>query len=374
MPMRMEEPRPGRPKVPRLPAILCRSAGTLGIDAAWRQLGRGGDTLDAALAIATAQEDDPNDTSAGLGGLPTQDGSVELEACCLHGPTRKGAAVAGLGGIRNAARLAQAVMLHADAPLLVGARAQDFAMAQGFAPATLLTERARHTWALWQHLRAAAGLPATGGPLWPTDAGTPDYLPATQRTLDALVNRLARVAQDGGLAPQWTWRAALDALLPAAAPFYASAVDAQGRISCAATSSGLPWRMPGGASDIAMIGAGLCLDPAVGAVGASGSAAANLRIGGAQSIVQAMRRGLSPEDAGLDALHRLADSYGPDRDALRLIEIVYYIQRVDGAYACVSLWRGDRTGHVRTYTIHDGVRRSETCAFLFDGSPLMRAG
>ena len=80
---------------------------------------------------------------------------------------------------------------------------------------------------------------------------------------------------------------------------------------------------------------------------------------------------MSPADAGMDVLRSIADYYRGDMEALRFIEIVYYVLRNDGAYAGVSLWHGDRTGHVRSFTIHDGVRRSEEFAFLFDGSPVM---
>ena len=75
----------------------------------------------------------------------------------------------------------------------------------------------------------------------------------------------------------------------------------------------------------------------------------------------------------MDALRYIASVYKHDMAALRFVELSYYILRNDGAYACVSLWQGDRTGHVRTFTIHDGVRRSESCLSLFAGSPVTGA-
>jgi N4-(beta-N-acetylglucosaminyl)-L-asparaginase len=120
-----------------------------------------------------------------------------------------------------------------------------------------------------------------------------------------------------------------------------------------------------------MIGSGCYLDPGIGSAGSSGNAEANIRIAGAHTIVENMRMGMSPEDAGMDALRRIANWYKNDMTALRFIEMVYYILRVDGAYGSVSLWHGDKTGHVRQFKIKDGdgMRRSEDCKFLFEGSP-----
>src|SRR5581483_8003206 len=135
------------------------------------------------------------------------------------------------------------------------------------------------------------------------------------------------------------------------------------------TSSGMPWRMPGASSDVAVVGAGCFVDPDVGSAGCSGNAAANIKIAGAHTIVENMRRGMSPEDAGLAALQRVVQMSNSDTSALRFIELVYYILRKDGAYGSVSLWRGDRTGHVRQFTISDGegMRRTEDCRFLLQG-------
>jgi N4-(beta-N-acetylglucosaminyl)-L-asparaginase len=140
-------------------------------------------------------------------------------------------------------------------------------------------------------------------------------------------------------------------------------------MSAVATTSGLPWRPSGIASDIAVIGAGTFLDPEIGSAGASGNAPANMKIAGTRKIIDNMRSGMSPEDAGMDVLHQIARWYQNNPTALRFVEIVYYILRKDGAYGGVSLWQGDKTGHTRQFTIHDGVRRAENCRFLLEGSP-----
>jgi N4-(beta-N-acetylglucosaminyl)-L-asparaginase len=364
-------PKPVRPTVPKLPVVLCKVTGTVGIDAAYTMLKQGRDTLEAALNVTTAQEDDPDDHSNGLGGLPNEDGEVQLDACCLHGPTRRGAAVAAVSGVRNAALLARAVMELTDYPLLAGSDAQRFALAQGFAKQDLVTEQSRLFWAAWKEIRASPEPlgPLIYDPLWPEPLRKAHFLSASQRDLDMLVHRFERVAAKLGIGPQWTWRATYEALFPAAEPLYVATANDQQQISSAATTSGLPWRLGGATSDIAMLGAGCYLDPEVGSAGSSGQGAANIRIAGAHTIVENMRRGMSPEEAGMDALRRIVRWYGNDLTALRFVEMVYYILRKDGAYGCVSLWHGDRTGHVRQFTVHDGVRRSEECKFLLEGSP-----
>jgi N4-(beta-N-acetylglucosaminyl)-L-asparaginase len=364
-------PKPVRPEVPRLPAVLCPITGTVGIDAAYAMLKQGGDTLDAALHLAETQEDDPDDHTVGLGGLPADDGVVRLDAGCWHGPSGRSGAVAGVTGIRNPARLARAWMEHTGYTLLVGPDAEHFASEQGFAKQDLSTDRTRRMWRLWKRIQAHPELlgPGLFDPSWPEPGRRLRFLPQSQQLLDELVNKLEALAVEEGIEPQWTWRSVYDALFPAARPLFIAAVSAPREMSCVATTSGLPWRMAGATGDQAALGAGSFLDPAVGAAGASGSAEANLRVCGAHAIVENMRRGMSPEEAGMDVLRRIAESYRNDPIALRFVEIVYYILRNDGAYGCVSLWHGDRTGHVRQFTIHDGVRRSEDCRYLFDGNP-----
>ena len=365
------EEKPKRPKVPRLPVVLSRAAATVGVDAAYHTLQRGGDTLDAALQITRAQEDNPNDPTAGLGGLPNGDGVVQLDACCFHGPSRKSGAVSGLSDIRNASMLARAVMEKTSYPLLTGVDARRFAISQGFPVEQLTTDRTRKIWALWKQVQAA---PLPAGPIRynPMRSGSdrPRFLPASGDDFDTLVNQFANVAAKVGIEPQWTWVAAYAALFPAATPLCVLAANAKNEMSCVATTSGLPWRMAGAVGDVPIPGAGCHLDPDVGSAAASGTAEANIRIAGASLIVENMRKGMSPGDAGMDALRRIAAWYRHDMATLRFIEIVYYVLRKDGAYDCVSLWRGDRTNHVRTYVVHDGLRRSEECLFLFDGCPL----
>jgi N4-(beta-N-acetylglucosaminyl)-L-asparaginase len=365
------EPKPVRPAVPRLPVLISPMTGTVGILAAYTRLKRGGDTLDAALHVTTTQEDDPNDVTAGLGGLPNEAGEVQLDACCMHGPTRRAAAVASVGGIRNAALLARAVMDRTGYSLLTGTGAQRFALTQNFSVEDLTTDRTRKTWAVWKQLQSN---PEKLGsviydPSWPEPARQAHFLATSQKELDVWVHMKETIAVQAGLGPQYTWRAVYDSLFPEARPLYVSAVNQKHEVSCVATTSGLPWRMPGAIGDVPVLGAGCYLDPDVGSAGASGNAEANIKIAGARTIVENMRKGMSPEDAGMDALHRIAHAYHNDMTALRFVDIVYYILRIDGAYGCVSLWQGDRTGHVKQFLVHDGDLTDDECLFLFKGNP-----
>jgi N4-(beta-N-acetylglucosaminyl)-L-asparaginase len=230
-------------------------------------------------------------------------------------------------------------------------------------------------WAAWQQIRATASRgPGITDPSWSYPGKESHFLPPSQQDLNTLVRNTERLAVAAGLDPQWTWRTAYDALFPAAEPFYIGTLNDKNQMSAVATSSGLPWRPSGIASDIAVIGSGTFLDPDIGSAGASGNAPANMKIAGARKIVDNMRAGMSPEEAGMDVLRQIARSYKDDAIALRFVEIVYYILRKDGAYGSVSLWQGDKTGHTRQFTIHDGVRRSESCRFLLDGSPANGGG
>jgi N4-(beta-N-acetylglucosaminyl)-L-asparaginase len=346
---------------------------TTGIDAAISMLLKGADTLEAALHVCKTQEDDPRDHSTGLGGLPNMRGEVQLDACCLHGPTRQSAAVAAVPGIRNASSLAHLLMEQTGNSLLVGSDAHAFALSHGLANENLLTDRTRNTYALWKQIESNPKLLSPGiyDPSWPESLRKQHFMYDSQQDLDSLIHRLEPLATECGIGPEATWRAVFDAVAPAAEPVYVSAIDRKGQLSSACTSSGMPWRMPGASSDVAVIGAGCFLDPDVGSAGSSGNAEANIKIAAAHTIIENMRMGMSPEVAGMDALHRIVRWYNNDMTALRFVEMVYYILRKDGAYASVSLWHGDRTGHIRQFTICDGeqARRTEECLYLFPCSP-----
>src|SRR5689334_1929824 len=136
------------------PIIISANNGLAHIDAGWDILRSGGDTLDAALRVVRGPEDDPADDSVGLGGLPNEEGVVELDACCMHGPTRRAGSVGGVRNIKNVSLVAKAVMEYTGHVMLVGEGAERFAVAMGFPRENLLTERSRKTWLLWKELNS----------------------------------------------------------------------------------------------------------------------------------------------------------------------------------------------------------------------------
>src|SRR5215472_13121979 len=132
------------------PIIVSASNGFPYLGRAFDHLTKGGDTLDAAILVVTGPEDDPNIDTVGLGGLPNEEGVVELDACCMHGPTRRAGSVGGVRDIKNVAALSRAVMEHTGHVMLVGEGATRFAVAMGFQKENLLTEDSRKKWLLWK--------------------------------------------------------------------------------------------------------------------------------------------------------------------------------------------------------------------------------
>src|SRR6202167_4813025 len=133
----------GRIESHKRPIIICAHNGLNYLDDAFAFLKSGGDTLDAALRGVKGPEDHPNDTSVGLGGLPNEEGVVELDACCMHGPTRRAGSVGGVRNIKNVSLVSKAVMTHTGHVMLVGEGAERFAVAVGFPRENLLTENSR---------------------------------------------------------------------------------------------------------------------------------------------------------------------------------------------------------------------------------------
>src|SRR5260221_12814871 len=167
-------------KVPRTsPAkniLICSRNGYDHIDAGYEKLRRGADTLDAAIAVVSGPENDPNDDSVGLGGLPNEEGVVELDACCMHGPTRRAGSVGGVHDIKNVASLAKTVMEHTGHVMLVGDGATRFGLLMGFPKENLLTEHSRKIWQLWKETHSNQDWwgPGMADPNWkpPAPLGT----------------------------------------------------------------------------------------------------------------------------------------------------------------------------------------------------------
>jgi len=347
------------------PIIICSGNGYEYLDRAFEHLSKGGDTLDSAIKVVTGPEDDPKDDSVGLGGLPNEEGVVELDACCMHGPTRRAGSVGGVRNIKNVSKVAKAVMEHTGHVMLVGEGAERFAVAMGFPRENLLTERSRQVWLLWKeyHSRDDWWGPGISAPGWKA----PDT--SSQSELwEYRFKTLNEMAANVGIDPEFRPAAIHRVLFPPTGTINCSALNDKGEISGITTTSGLAFKLPGRCGDSPVIGAGCYTDQDVGSAGATGSGEENIKVAGAHTIVENMRHGMSPHDAGVDALKRIARNYNNDMAKLKFMDMTYYILRKDGAYAGVSLWEGYGPTTPHKIAIHDGTRRAENTVSLFKGS------
>ena len=293
---------------------------------AFEQLVAGADTLDAAIAGVTLVEDDPNDNTVGLGGLPNENGVVQLDAAVMHGPTHKAGAVAALERIRNPAQVARLVMRQTDHVLLVGAGALEFARANGFQEQDLLTERARKIWLYWKQ----------------THGATDDWLPPADEEVDPEVRKYFK-RHTGTI--------------------HLAAMNAAGDLSCVTSTSGLAFKLPGRVGDSPIVGAGLYVDNQVGSCGSTGRGEANLLNLSSYAGVEQMRQGKAPREAGLAVLRdvvrrsepRLLDEHGRAKFDLKL-----YLIAKDGTHAGVSLWGPEKFA----VTDAEGTRH-EACESLY---------
>ena len=347
------------------PILICAHNGHAYADAAYAFLKGGGDTLEAGVKVVMGPENDPNDDSVGLGGLPNEEGVVELDSCCMHGPTRRAGSVGGVRNIKNVSMVAKAVMEHTGHVMLVGEGAERFAVAMGFPRENLLTERSRQIWMLWKQFNSERDWwgPGIADPSWhPPSDGKPQSELWHER-----IEQLQRRAADLGIAKEFQLAAVRRVLFPPTGTIHCSVLNEKGEMSGITTTSGLAFKLPGRVGDSPIIGAGCYTDQDVGSAGATGSGEENIKVAGAHTIVENMRHGMSPQDAAMDALKRIVRNYNGDMTKLRYVDMIYYALRKDGAYAGVSLWEGYSPTHPHTFVVHDGTLRSEKATPLLKG-------
>ncbi len=316
----------------------------------------GGDTLDAVVAGVNINEEDPEDTSVGYGGLPNEEGVVELDSCVMHGPSRRAGSVAAIRGIKTPSKIAKLVMERTDHIMLVGGGATKFAKEMGFREEDLLTEKSRLAWLTWK----ASVRDPEGHSNWGPGLDAPK-----EKTMSMLRGMFPR-ADDATLA--WAWEMAGH---PTFGTINCLARNAKGEMSGVTTTSGLAWKIAGRVGDSPIIGAGLYVDQDIGGAGSTGRGEENIRIAGGHTIIENMRHGMTPRDACLDALKRVARNFDNDMPRLNQVDLHYYALRKDGEYASASLWNGEwRAGKLSParFAVHDGgaACRLETSAYLFE--------
>ena len=311
----------------------------------------GVDTLDAAIAGVNINEEDPEDNSVGYGGLPNEDGIVELDASVMHGPTRRAGSVASIRNIKTPSKVAKLVMEQTDHIMLVGEGALRFARAFGFKEDNLLTEKSRLAWLVWkQSLRDGKGHNN-----WNDGLDAPPTRPS------------ARLLQQfPGVDEQTLAWAQHVALYPPTGTINCLTMNAKGEISGVTTTSGLAWKIPGRVGDSPIIGAGVYVDQEVGGAGSTGRGEENIRIAGAHTVVENMRHGMNPKEACLDALKRVARNYDNDEARLAPIDLNFYALRKDGAFAGATLWNRPREGRMpKQFVVNESDQsRLENCAYL----------
>jgi N4-(beta-N-acetylglucosaminyl)-L-asparaginase len=279
---------------------------------------KGSDTLDAAVEGVKIQELDPADNSVGYGGLPNEEGVVQLDASCMHGPTKRAGAVAALEGIKTPSEVARLVLKYTDHILLVGEGAKRFALSYGFKEEDLLTPESRQLWLEW---RANRG---------PDDdwLNVPEHEPMVARPTGTIN---------------------LDV------------VNAQGDVSSVTTTSGLAWKIPGRAGDSPIVGAGQYTDNDVGAAGSTGRGEANIMVCGGFLTVEGMRRGLAPTDACLETLKRVVRLTPPRllKDGRPSFNLNFYAVNKRGDLGAASIY----PNHFAAHDGKDGALRDT--AYLY---------
>ncbi len=312
------------------------------VEKAFEMIAGGADVLDAVVAGVNIPELDPTEAGIGYGGLPNERGVVQLDSCCMHGPRRQAGGVAALEGVRTPSLVAKSVMENTDHHLLAGQGAQDFARNMGFTiEDDLNTENSRRLWLEWRR------------------RVDPDhYLDPKQRIRRGYEMGLEMV-REGLIDEDHFW-----------GTISCNGINSDGDLCGVTTTSGLAWKIPGRVGDSPILGAGLYVDNDVGSAGSTGRGEANLYNLSCYLIVEKMRSGMHPKDAGMEALKRIRQNTVEQRllnsRGLPAFDVRFFMLNKNGEYAGVAMY-GARE---RTYAIcTENGAEAVPLEGLLEGSP-----
>ena len=318
------------------------------VEKAFEGITKGTDVLEALVAGVNIPELDPEETGVGYGGLPNADGIVQLDASCMHGPKRRAGGVAALEGVRTPSLIAKAVMDQTDHHLLVGAGAQEFARQLGFTvEEDLNTPASRRLWLEWRR--------RVDPEHWldPARRGSAHIDPE-------LGHRVGMQMVAEGLIPEGSYWGTINC----------SGISASGDICSVTTTSGLSWKIPGRTGDSPIIGAGMYVDNDVGAAGSTGRGEANLYNLSSYLIVENLRRGMSPKDAGMDALRRIQRNTVEKRllnaRGLPNFNVRFFVLNKNGEHAGVAMYAA---GESRYALCTENGAESPALEPLLEGAP-----
>lgn len=284
------------------------------VEKAFSMIVAGKDVLEAVIAGVNIVELDPTDPSVGYGGLPNAEGVVQLDSCCMHGPRKRAGGVAEIEGVKTPSLVAKAVADQTDHHLIVGLGAREFARKLGFEILDdLNTPRSREAWLKWKRQT---------DPL--------HYLKPEDR--DIAVKKVSlQIMREFGCETEHYY-----------GTINCNGLNPKGEICGVTTTSGMAFKIPGRTGDSPILGAGLYVDGEVGAAGSTGRGEANLYNLCSFLIVENMRRGMHPKDAGLEALKRvrantiekrlLTEAGEPD------FQLNFYVLDAKGQYAGVAMY------------------------------------
>ncbi len=319
------------------PVAIASLNGLAAVKVAVEKMAAGVPPVDAAVAGVALPEGDPEDITVGYGGLPNEEGVVQLDAAVMDGVTMRAGAVAALERIKHPAQVALTVMRNTNRCLIVGEGALRFARAHGFPEENLLTERARKIWLFWKE----------------NASGKDDWLPDPKEIEDPDI--------------QWYIRKYGDAAFRPAGTIHLSACGPDGQLGCCTTTSGLAFKIPGRVGDSPLVGCGLYCDGEVGSAGGTGHGESNIISVGAHTVVELMRQGKSPEAACIAALERvvrntkldyLRDEKGRPKNNL----LLYAVNRA-GEVGGAAIRAGERTKYA---VCRAGAEpQLVECAYLF---------